>query len=85
MVFDKLRNGLQGAMNNLRKAVVLDKKTLKEYTKQVQKTLLASDVEVQLVFDLSKKIQERSLLEKPPGGLNRKENVIRITYEEITK
>jgi len=66
MVLEKLRSGLQGAMNQLRKAIVVDKKTIKEYTKEIQKTLLSADVNVKLVFELSKNIEERGLLEKPP-------------------
>jgi len=85
MVLEKLKDGLQNAIINLRKAVVIDKKTIKEYTKEIQKTLLSSDVDVQLVFKLSKNIEERALLEKPPGTLSRKENLIRITYEELVK
>ncbi|HHQ44646.1 MAG TPA: signal recognition particle protein [Candidatus Altiarchaeales archaeon] len=85
MVFDKLRDGFQGAVKGLRKAVVVDKKAVKEFTKEIQKTLLSSDVNVKLVLELSKKIEERGLLEKPPGALDRRENIIRVTYEEIVK
>ncbi len=55
MVFDKLRDGFQGAIKGLRKAVVVDKKTIRQYTKDIQKTLLSSDVNVNLVLSLSKK------------------------------
>ena len=84
MAFDKLRDGLQSAVTGFRKAVVVDKKSIRQYTKEVQKALLSSDVDVKLVLKLSKSIEERGLLEKPPGALDRRENVIRITYEEIT-
>ncbi len=83
MAFDKLGTGLQTAITNLRKAVVVDKKTVKEYIKEIQKVLLASDVNVKLVFELSKRIEERGLLEKPPGMLTKNENLVRITYEEL--
>lgn len=83
MALENLSEGLRNAINSLRKAVILDKKTVKEYTKEIQKTLLSSDVNVKLVFELTKKIEERSLLEKPPGTLTKKENLIRITYEEL--
>ncbi len=85
MVFEKLKDGLQGAMTRLRKAIVVDKKTVKEYIKEIQKTLLSADVNVKLVFELSKNIENRGLLEKPPGMLSRSENLIRITYEELVK
>ncbi len=85
MAFDKLKEGLQNAIINLRKAVVIDKRTVKEYTKEIQKTLLSADVNVQLVFGLSKNIEERGLLENPPGMLTKNENLVRITYEELVK
>ena len=84
MAFEKLSTGLQGAISNLRKAVVVDKKTVREYTKEIQKVLIAADVNVRLVFELTRKIEERGLLEKPPGMLSKNENLVRITYEELT-
>lgn len=84
MVFDKLSDGLQNAITTLRKAVVVDKKVIKEFIKEVQKALISSDVNVNLVLEISKKIENRALLEKPPGLLDRKENIIKITYDELT-
>jgi len=85
MAFEKLRDGLQSAINSLKKAVVVDKKTIKEYVKEIQKSLIAADVNVELVFKLSKAIEDKGLLEKPPGALTRKENIIKITYDELVK
>lgn len=85
MAFEKLKEGLQVAIKNLRKAVVLDKKIVREYLKEIQKAMLSADVDVKLVFQLSKNIEDRGLLEKPPGSLSRQENIIRITYEELVK
>jgi len=85
MAFDKLRGGLQSAINTLKKAVVLDKKAVKAYTKEIQKVLLAADVSVELVFSMSKSIEDRGLLEKPPGSLSRKEHLIKVTYDELVK
>lgn len=85
MVLDKLKSGLQAAITGIRKAVILDKKTVKEYVKEIQKTLLAADVNVNLVFSLSKSIEERGFLEKAPATLDKRENLIKITYEELVK
>jgi signal recognition particle subunit SRP54 len=85
MVFEKIRDGLQNAVKGLRKAVVVDRKAIKEYVKEVQKALLSADVNVRLVLELSKRIEERALLEKPPGMLSRTENIVKITYEELVK
>ncbi|MDD5112248.1 MAG: signal recognition particle receptor subunit alpha [Candidatus Altiarchaeota archaeon] len=85
MVLEKLKTGLQDAIKTLRKATVLDKRVIKEYVREIQKTLLSADVNVELVLKLSKGIEERGLLEKPPGSLSRTENVVRITYEEFVR
>ena len=84
MAFEKLSIGLQGAITNLRKAVVVDKKTVREYIKEIQKVLISSDVNVKLVFELSKRIEDRGLL-RTPRMLSRSENLVRITYEELVK
>lgn len=83
MAFERLRDGLQDALNGLRKAVVVDKKVVRDYLKQIQKSLLSADVNVKLVVDLSKKIEDRALLEKPPGMLSRSENLVKITHDEL--
>jgi len=85
MAFEKLRDGLQNAIKSLRKAVVLDKKTVKDYVKEIQKTLIYADVNIALVQNISKAIEERGLLEKPPGMLSRQENLVKITYEELAR
>jgi len=82
-MFDKLGDRLTNAINTLRKAVVVDKKVIKEYVKEIQKALILADVNLQLVLELSKRIEDRGLLEKPPGMLDRRENLIKITYEEL--
>ncbi len=83
-MFDKISDGLKNAITSLRKAVVVDKKVIKEFIKEVQKALISSDVNVRLVLEISKRIEDRGLLEKPPGLLDRKEFIIKITYDELT-
>ncbi len=83
-MFDKLSDGLKNAITSLRKAVVVDKKVIKEFIKEVQKALISSDVNVRLVLEISKRIEDRGLLEKPPRLLDRKEFIIKITYDELT-
>ncbi len=61
-MFDKLSDGLKNAITSLRKAVVVDKKVIKEFIKEVQKALISSDVNVRLVLEISKRIEDRGLL-----------------------
>ena len=46
---------------------------------------MQADVNVSLVFELTKKIKERALKEEPPRGLTKKEHLINTVYEELVK
>ena len=84
MAFGVLSDGLQNAINRLKSAVIVDRKVIREFLKDIQKTLISSDVNVKIVFELSKKIEDRAVEEKPQGMLTKKENLIKITYEELS-
>lgn len=55
------------------------------FIKDLQKTLIKSDVNVKLVLQLTRSIKQRALKEKPPPGVSRRDWFIRIVYEELTK
>ncbi len=63
----------------------IDEKAVKELVKDLQRTLLQADVNVDLVLALSKAVEERSLSEKLPPGISRREHVVKVLYEEMTK
>ena len=54
------------------------KNSLKNYQKDIQRSLLQSDVNVKLVLEITKNIEYRSLNEKPPPGLSRKDHIVKI-------
>lgn len=83
MALDKLGESLSGVIRKITMAGLVDENLVKEVVKDIQRALLSSDVNVKLVMELSKKIQERSLKEKPKPGLGKKEHVISIVYEEL--
>ncbi len=85
MVLDSLSGALSGALRKLTKAGVVDESLIKELIKDIQKALLPSDVNVKLVFELSKNIESRAMDEKLPKGVSRKEHIIKIVYEELSK
>lgn len=85
MVLDSLRNGLRNALKKLVKASSIDEGLIKELAKDVQRSLLQSDVNVQLVFNVTNKLQERALNEQPPPGLSRKDHIVKILYEELSR
>ena len=63
----------------------MDEATVKELVRDIQRALLQADVNVQLVLEISKRIEERALKEKVPPGISRREHVIKVVYEELTR
>lgn len=78
-----LGENLTNTMKKLVGMTVIDKKTIKEIVKEIQRALIQSDVNIKLVLNLSKKIEKRALEEKPPKGITPREHVITIIYEEM--
>jgi signal recognition particle subunit SRP54 len=83
MVLDKLGGSLQDALKKLVGAGRIDEKIVDEVVRDIQRALLQADVNVKHVMALSQKIKQRSLKEEPPGGMNPREHVIRIVYQEL--
>ncbi len=80
-----LGEGLRKAIAKLTRATIIDAKTIKEFNKDLQKTLISADVEVSLVLQFSKDIEEKALRSKPPAGLAPTDYITNIVYEELVK
>ncbi|MDD9952722.1 MAG: signal recognition particle protein Srp54 [Candidatus Woesearchaeota archaeon] len=85
MVLDKLSDSLKETLRKVTGATFVDEKLINELVKDIQRALLQSDVNVQLVFSVAKEIKDRALKEKPPKGLSSKEHLINIVYDELVK
>lgn len=83
MVLEKLGESLKDTFNRITKSVFVDDKLINELVKDIQRALLQSDTNVQLVFELSKKIKDRAK-EEAPLGMTKREHLIKIVYEELT-
>lgn len=84
MVMEKLGDSLQGALKKLIGAGRIDERTVNEVVKDIQRALLQADVNVKLVMGgMSQRIKERAMKEDPPAGMNPREHVIRIVYQEL--
>ncbi len=82
-MLEGLSDSLTQTMKKLAGMSIIDKKTLKEVTKDIQRALIQSDVNVKVVFALTKKIEKRALEEELPKGMSPKEHVMRIVYQEL--
>ena len=85
MVLEKLSSSLKETLKKIARAITVDEKLIDELVKDIQRSLLASDVNVQLVFDITKEIKNRALKETPPKGVNQKQYLVNIVYEELVK
>ena len=84
-MLDNLKDGLRAAIKKIVSSSGVDEELIKELAKDVQRSLLQSDVNVKLVLEITKNLEERSLNETPPPGLSRKDHIVKILYDELAK
>ena len=80
-----LGEGLRKAIARLSGATIIDAKTIKEFNKELQKALISADVEVELVFALTRRIEEAALKSKMPDGVSHKDYITNLVYEELSR
>ena len=84
-MLDILKIGLRAALKKIVNSSGIDEALIKELAKDVQRALLQSDVNVKLVFEITKNLEQRSLNETPPPGLSRKDHIVKILYDELAR
>ena len=84
-MLDNLKTSLRAAIKKIVNSSSVDEELIKELSKDIQRSLLQSDVNVKLVLEITKNIEYRSLNEKPPPGLSRKDHIVKILYDELAK
>ena len=77
----KLSSSLKDSIRKIAMAKRIDKQTVEELVRNIQRALIQADVKIALVKELSNRIRERSLKEKLT--LNPREHVIKVVYEEL--
>ena len=82
-MLDNLRTGLRGALKKIVGATDINEELIDSVCKDVQRSLLQSDVNVKLVISITKNLKDRAINEKPPKGLSRKDHIITILYNEL--
>jgi len=75
---------LRDAVDKIKNSMHVDKDLVKEVIKDIQRALISSDVNIQLVLKISKEIEENAFLEIP-STLTRKEHLTRVCYETLLK
>ncbi len=84
-MLDSLRSGLENAVRKLLGNSVIDEAAIKEFVRDLQRSLIQADVNVKLVLSVTESVQKRALEEKPPAGMTRKNQLVKILYEELER
>lgn len=79
-----LGRSLRAALSKFTGAPVADEKAVKALCRELQRVLISSDVNVRLVFELTKKIENRALDANLPKGISLREHVVKVVYEELS-
>lgn len=85
MVLEKLGSSLKETLSKIAKSMFVDEKLINDLVKDIQRALLQADVNVQLVFNLTKEIKRRAVEEKAPAGVTQKEYLVKVVYDELVK
>ncbi|MCL5430262.1 MAG: signal recognition particle receptor subunit alpha [Candidatus Marsarchaeota archaeon] len=80
-----LGEGLRKALAKLTRSTIIDAKTIKEFNKDLQKTLISADVDVHLVLKFTNEIEEKALKSKPPPGVAPTEYITNIVYDGLVE
>jgi len=83
MVLEKLSESLKSTLKKIASSIFVDESLINELIKDIQRALLKADVNVQLVLNLTKNIKKRALEEQTPKGIDKKEHLVKIVYEEL--
>ena len=81
---ERLGSSLYEAMRKILRTTIVDEAQVKELVKDLQRALLQADVKVELVLQISRRIEEKASKEDLPPGVARREHVVKVVYDELT-
>ncbi len=84
MVLERIGESLKKGITRIGNAITLDKKMIDEIIKDIQKSLIESDVNIDLVFSLTQKIKKLAYDENI-RGIEKKEQLVSLIHDEILR
>jgi len=78
-------DGVRKAVAKFLKGGGTYQRAVDELLREIQREMIKADVNVRLVFDLTRRVRERALKEEPPPGVSRRDWVVKILYEEMSR
>ena len=83
MVLEKLGSALKDGVKKISNAIFIDKKLIDGIVKDIQKSLIEADVNIELVFALSQKIKKLAY-DETIKGIDKKEQLVKLIHDEIS-
>ncbi len=84
MVLEKIGESLKKGLTRIGNAITLDKKVIDGIIKDIQRALIESDVNIDMVFTLTQKIKKIAYDENIKG-IDKKEQLISLIHDEILR
>ncbi len=78
-----LGRGLRNALAKVTGAAIVDEKAVKELVRELQRVLISNDVNIKLVFQMSKNIEKKALDKDAIRGISTREHVVKVVYDEL--
>jgi signal recognition particle subunit SRP54 len=82
MVLDKLGESFRKGITRISNAITLDKKLVDGIIRDIQRSLIEADVNVELVFELSKDLKKIAYDENIKG-IDKKEQLVKMIHDKI--
>jgi len=76
---------MKEVLAKITRAGTVDDALVKDIVRDIQRILISSDVNIELVQKLSREIEAKAREEKLPPGISRKEHLIKIIYGSLTE
>ena len=84
MVLDKLGNAIKNGIRKISNAITIDRKLVDSIVKDIQRSLIEADVNIELVFELSQKIKKLGL-DETIKGIDKKEQLVTLIHDEVIR
>jgi len=82
---DNLGESLRKAIMRIRGAPYVDEKVIKALIEDLENALIAADVNLDLVLDMTAELKQRALRDIIPPGVSRRDYTLKVLYDELTK
>ncbi|MFX0013528.1 MAG: signal recognition particle receptor subunit alpha [Promethearchaeota archaeon] len=84
-MLDSLGSSLRKTIMKIRGAPIVDEKLINELIQDLENALLAADVNLDLVLNVTEEVRKRALKDIIPMAVSRKDYTLKVIYDELSK